>query len=251
MDGYEPWTYGDAFADVYDEWYADEPSTEHAVATLAALAAAAGPGPVLELGVGTGRLAVPLAAAGFEVVGLDASPAMLDRLRARPGGDAVEAVLGDMTDPGAALDPPGRQFAVVVAACNTFFLLRSAAAQAACLAAVARLLRPGGRFAVEAFVPAPATRVEHVLEPRRVELDRVVLTVSRHEPMEQLVTGQHIELSEAGIRLRPWVVRYATPQQLDELATQAGLRLVERWGGWDRGPFDATSPVHVSVYGIQ
>jgi len=247
VDGYTPRTYGDAFADVYDDWYADAGDPAAAVATLAALA---GGGAVLELGVGSGRLAAPLAGTGCEVWGVDASPAMLERLAARPGGAAVRAVAGDMADPGAALAGTGHPpFAVVAAAFNTFFLLTTEAAQAACLRSAASLLAPGGRVALECFVPAePPASVERVLEPRTVALDHVVLTVSTHDPVAQRVVGQHLELRESGTRLRPWVVRYATPDQLDELAAAAGLRLAERWGGWDRSPFDDAAPMHVSLY---
>ena len=82
----------------------------------------------------------------------------------------------------------------------------------------------------------------------RIDLDRVVLTATHHDPVEQVVTGQHIQLSEAGVRLRPWVVRYQTPDQLDAMAAEAGLCLDARDGGWAGEPFDVTSPTHVSVY---
>lgn len=251
MDGYGPATYGDGFADVYDDWYEALEGLDAAVAATAAVAAG---GRVLELGVGSGRLAVPLAAGGLEVWGLDASPAMLARLAERPGGGGVRAVLGDMADPrpalaGAGADPDAG-FAAVVVAFNTFFLLAAEAAQRACLAAVAGLLAPGGRLLVEAYVPAdPPADAETVLEPRAVELDRVVFTVSTHRPAEQVVHGQHVELRDGGVRLRPWVLRYLHPGQLDELAAGAGLDLVERWAGWDRTPFHEGAPLHVSVYG--
>ena len=250
VDGYGPHSYGDAFADVYDDWYDGAEAagdTEHAVVALVDLA---GPGPVLELGVGSGRLAVPLAERGIPTWGLDASPAMLDRLRRRQGGDRVHAVLGDMADPLAALgaDPPS--FTVIASAFNTFFLLAAPGAQLACLRGAAALLASDGVVVLECFVPAdPQTDAARVLEPRRVAIDHVVLTVSDHRPTEQVVIGQHVELRESGIRLRPWMLRYLTPDQLDDLAGTAGLRLVSRWGGWDRRPFDDTSAVHLSVYG--
>lgn len=251
VDGYGPATYGDAFADVYDDWYGDLGDLDHATATIVEQAAG---GRVLELGVGSGRLAAPVAAAGLEVWGIDSSAAMLDRLAARPGGQVVHAVLGDMADPVPPLDAAGARpsegFAVAVAAFNTFFLLASATAQASCLRAVAGLLAPGGRVLLETYVPAdPPADARTVLEPRAVELDRVVFTLSTHLPMEQVVHGQHVELRESGTRLRPWVLRYLLPTQLDDLAADCGLRLRERWGGWDRSPFTSTSPVHVSVYG--
>jgi len=163
----------------------------------------------------------------------------------------VHAVEGDMVDPAAALGGGAPRFGLVIAAFNTFFLLASPEAQRRCLATTVPLLEPDGRLVIEAFVPAQGVDdVEHILEPRSVAIDRVVLSVSRHEPMDQLVTGQHIEISEGGIRLRPWVLRYATPAQLDAMAADAGLDLVDRWGAWDRRPFDDQCAVHVSVYGV-
>lgn len=245
MDGYTASTYGDAFADVYDDWYADAGDPDAAVATIGALAAERD-GAVLELGVGSGRLAAAVAAAGVEVWGLDASDAMLARLAARRS--AVRAVRGDMAEPAAAVD---RRFGVIVAAFNTFFLLTTVEAQRSCLRGCATLLDDAGVVALECYLPAdpPGPGVERVLEPRRVELDRVVLTVSEHDPASQVVRGQHVELSAAGTRLRPWVLRYTTPEQLDGLAADAGLRLVDRWGGWDRRPFDPTGSMHVSLFG--
>jgi SAM-dependent methyltransferase len=248
VEGYGPHTYGDAFADVYDEWYEHPGGAGDADAAVATLAELAAGGSVLELGVGSGRLAVPLAQRGVPTWGIDASPAMLARLDGRPGSSAVRAVLGDMADPAASLPAGAPRFTVVVAAFNTFFLLPSADAQRSCLAGVGGLLDDGGVVVLECFVPADPSERERVVEPRRVGLDHVVLTVSDHRPTEQVVVGQHVEIRESGIRLRPWVLRYATPTQLDDLAAGAGLRLRHRWGGWDRRPFDETAVVHVSVY---
>jgi SAM-dependent methyltransferase len=202
---------------------------------------------VLELGVGTGRLALPLAARGLEVWGVDASAAMLSRLRAKPGGADVRVAQGDM-----ALLPlrPGPRFAAVFCAYNTFFNLPDADAQGRSLAAVAALLAPGGRLAIEAFVPAEEGVPGGPVSVRSIELDRVVLSVVERDVETQTITGQFVELSEAGgVRLRPYHLHYLHPDQLDELAEAAGLRRLERWSGWDRAPFGPDSPSHVSVYG--
>ncbi len=247
MDGYGPASYGDAMADVYDHWYAD---VSDVGATVDRLAVLAGTGPVLELGVGSGRLAIPLAARGVEVWGIDASAAMVERLRAKPGGDRVQVSIGDMAelalDPGPAGPPP--PFTVVFAAYNTLFNLPSRAAQAGCLRRAAALLGPDGRVVVEAFVPAGGATAGGSVAVRSIELGRVVLSVSHHDPRDQAVVGQYVELSESGIRLRPWCLRYLTPAQLDELAGEAGLGLVERRGGWRDEPFDDAASSHVSVY---
>jgi len=246
VDGYTASSYGEGFADVYDDWYAD---VSDVAATVERIVAIAGGGRVLELGVGSGRLALPLAARGVDVWGIDASPAMVDRLRSKPGGDALPVAIGDM----AALDlealPGGAEvtFAVVLAAYNTFLNLLSPEAQLACLTRSAALLAPGGRVVIEAFVP-DLDGASSAVEARSVELDRVVLTVSRRSPVDDTVDGQHIEISERGIRLRPWRIRCLLPEALDELAGAAGLRLVERWSAWDTTPFRAGDPVHISVY---
>lgn len=249
---HDPARYGDAFADVYDDWYGELFDTDAAVEALAALA---GPGPVLELGVGTGRLAVPLALRGLTVIGVDGSQAMLDRLAAKPGGDRVHPLLADMADlfdesPGGTRLGPDAEgaFRLVFAAYNTFFNLDSDDAQRRCLAQCARLLAPGGGLALEAFVPTDDDVPRTSLDVRSVTVGAVVLTATEHDPDAQVITGQHIELRDGGVRLRPWRVRYLTPAQLDARAADAGLRLAERWGGWDGRPFDDSCDTHVSVY---
>jgi ubiquinone/menaquinone biosynthesis C-methylase UbiE len=244
VEGYDARSYGDGFADVYDDWYAEVSDVAGTVARVTELANDAGGRRVLELGVGTGRLALPLAATGLEVTGIDASEEMLQRLRAKPGSEGVQAVLGDM-----ATLPVDGTFAVVFVAFNTFFNLTTQAAQQACLHRVAEVVDPGGYFVVEAFVPPePGSAPDSGVSVRSIEVDHVVLTAARRTPSEQTITGQHIEISEQGIKLRPWVVRYATPQQLDEMAAWAGLTLVSRHGDWARTPFDDASGAHVSVY---
>jgi SAM-dependent methyltransferase len=257
MDGYGPTTYGEGFADVYDDWYAgvsDVESTVERVAALARRAAGDGvtasPAPVLELGGGSGRLAVPLAQAGVPMWTVDASPAMVQRLRAKPGGHRVHAVVGDM----AALPlSSGARFGVVLCAFNTLFNLTTADAQRRCLAGVAERLDPDrGRLVVEAFVPpAPDDAVGDAIgavEPRHIGVDEVVLTVSRLDPATHTITGQHVQITEAGIRLRPWMLRYLSPDELDALAGEAGLRLVARHAGWRDEPFTAESSHQVSAY---
>lgn len=255
MEGYRPETYGDRFADVYDRWYPDVTDAEACADRIAALVADAGGGPVLELGVGSGRLAVPISARGVEVHGIDASAAMLARLADRPGGDRVRAVHGDMTELDLGdLRPPGG-YAVALVAFNTFFNLVTEDRQRRCLAAVAAALAPEGSLLLEAFVPDPEAGEGHgalgVVEPRHIGLDEVVLTVSRTDPGTQTVTGQHVQLSDAGVRLRPWHLRYATPDQLDAMAVDAGLVLAWRDAGWAGERFDAASASHVSCYRLR
>ncbi|WP_426571764.1 class I SAM-dependent DNA methyltransferase [Aquihabitans sp. McL0605] len=246
MDGYDHATYGDRFAAVYDDWYqgiTDAPTCAALLAELADLEGHAGGGPVLELGVGTGRLALPLSAMGVQVVGVDASEAMLAELAAKDGGGAVEAVLGDMAAP-----PLGdRAFAVVFVAYNTLFNLVDPADQQRCIADAAARLLPGGSFVVEAFVPVPG-RAQEAVAPRTITADRVVLSVSQTDPGRQEALGQYVDITEAGITLRPWHIRWSTPEQLDDMAAAAGLVLADRWADWERTPFGPDSPSHVSRY---
>lgn len=259
MEGLRPEAYGDAFADVYDEWYAEVTDVEATVAFLADRARRTAPLPVLELGVGTGRLALPLSAAlapdDVAVRGLDASVAMLDRLRAKPGAAAVEVVVADMADLGTAVaarwpDPrPHRAHGLVFVAFNTLFNLTSAADQGRCLEGVAGVLAPDGRLVVEAVVPAADPERRDVVTVRSRRADHVVLSVSRADPDEQRLEGRFVELVHGRpVRRRPWSLRYAPPEELDGLAAAAGLVLEQRWGGWRAEPFTDASDLHVSVY---
>jgi SAM-dependent methyltransferase len=243
MEGYDSGQYGRSFADVYDDWYREVSDVEATVQRIAVLAARRGGGRVLELGIGTGRLALPLAARGLQLTGVDASPEMLDLLRAKSGADRLELVHGDMAE--LAVTGP---FAVAFVAFNTFFNLTTREAQAACLLRVHDVLAPGGWFVLEAFVPPPDHTDASGVSTRTVELDRVVLTAARRDHATQTISGQHIEITEAGIRLRPWLVRYAAPHELDDMAAAAGLRLVERHADWHGGRFHEASESHVSVY---
>jgi SAM-dependent methyltransferase len=247
VEGYEASTYGDRFADVYDDWYGTVTDVAACTAALARLVASSGGGPALELGVGSGRLALPLAALGVEVHGIDASSAMVERLRAKPGADAVQVTVGDMSALDL-IDPP--RFALAFVAFNTLFNLPTEAAQQRCFERVADVLAPDGRFVLEAFVPRDDLKAEAqaAVTPRRIAADEVVLTVSAVDPAAQTITGQHVHLRESGIRLRPWHLRYATPAQLDVMAARAGLELEERCGGWHGEAFDGASAVHVSTY---
>ena len=245
MRGYHDASYGDAFADVYDDWYQGISDVATTARTLSELAAG---GRVLELGVGTGRLAIPLAATGVEVHGLDTSELMLQRLATKLNGEAsgstVQVHLGDMVD-----GLPAGPFALVFVAYNTFFNLLSHERQQACFEQVANRLSNGGRFVIEAFVPDPGQETTASIAVRSVTADRVVLSVSTADPEGQLAEGQYVDITEAGgVRLRPWSIRWATSAQLDEMASAAELTLVERWESFDKTPFGPDSPRHVSVF---
>jgi SAM-dependent methyltransferase len=239
----DPASYGDRMAAIYDRYVdpAVGATTDAAVDFLAGLV---GSGRALELGVGTGRIALPLAARGAHVYGVDASTSMLDRLRAKPGADLVNITVGDFADV-----PVEGPFDAVYVVFNTFFALLEQAQQVRCFQRVSEHLADTGLFVIEAFVPDPTLydrgqRVSAV----RVETDRVQLDAGRLDPVTQRVTSQHILIGADGITLLPVQLRYAWPSELDLMAQLAGLRLRERSGGWRREPFTATSPNHVSVY---
>jgi SAM-dependent methyltransferase len=242
MDGYTHSTYGDAFADVYDDWYDDVSDAAATVALLAELASRHPALPVLELGVGTGRIAVPLAARGVAVSGVDASAAMLDRLAQRDPAGSVATHLGDMVE-----GLPQGPYSLVFVAFNTFFGLLTAERQQACFAAVANVLTPGGMFVVEAFVPEP--RAGSSVSVRSMTVDSVVLSVSTHDDESQTAHGHYISFTESGgVRLRPWAIRYSTVEQLDTMAADAGFVVDERWEDAQRTEFTTESPRHVTVY---
>jgi SAM-dependent methyltransferase len=241
MEGYGPETYGDRIADVYDGLYQGL-DTEAAVEALAQLAGAR---PVLELAIGTGRLALPLAERGLEVHGIDASEAMVAKLREKPGGDTIPVTMGDFADVGV-----DGEYSLVFVAFNTLFGLQTQEDQLRCFANVAAHLADGGVFVIEVFFPdlARFDRNQRT-QTNTLEPDRVFLDASRHDPVEQRVDSQHVVITEEGTKLYPVSIRYAFPGELDLMARLAGLELQNRWGGWRREPFTAASGSHVSVYG--
>ncbi len=250
MQGYDNSSYGDAFADVYDEWYGAITDADATAATIADLAASASSAddaagsPIVELGVGTGRLALPLEplVRPRRVIGIDSSHAMLDALAAKAPDHRLQLIRGDMID--AIPDGP---LGVVFVAFNTFFNLASAERQQACMTTIAARLSPGGCFVIEALVPDEPPLSGSQVEVRSITADRVVLSVSRFG--DQLAEGQFVEFTETGgVRLRPWSVRFVAPAELDQMAARAGLQVRHRWRSFDRDPFDDDSDQHVTVY---
>ena len=243
--------YDESRAARYDEGHrAQFAEAETVVDALAALHAEAAerdgaPGAVLELGVGTGRLALPLAARGFDVWGIDNSDPMLARLVAKPGGASVRTVVGDFGEVGELV---GGEFSLVFVAFNTLFELLDQDAQVRCLQGVARRLTPGGLFAVEALAP-DLTRLEQTVSAMAVRSDRAVLQATRHDPTAQRVNGADVTVAADGtVTMAPWAIRYVSVPELDLMARLAGLRLRNRWGGWHRQPFTTSSSSHVSIY---
>lgn len=216
------------------------------VEAVAFLEQLAGAGPALELGIGTGRIALPLAARGIRVDGIDLSAAMVDQLRTKPGGDRLAVTLGDMAD----VPVPGT-YRLIFVVFNTLFNLLTQEDQVRCFENVAAHLTDDGSFVVEALVPAFLYRLRNnqYVDAEAIQVDEVRLDLLRHLPATQMIEESHVSLSQAGVRLNPVVQRYAWPSELDLMARIAGLQLKGRWGGWKREPFNSSSAAHVSVYG--
>jgi SAM-dependent methyltransferase len=242
MQDYEPvMSFGADVATMYrDVQRGDE------VAAVAFLAQLAGPGPALELAIGTGRIALPLAAHGLRVDGIDLSPAMVAQLRTKPGGDQLAVTIGDFAEV-----PVAGTYRLIFVVWNTLFNLLTQDEQVRCFVNVAAHLTADGVFVVEAFVPAFLYRLRdnQYVDAEAIAVDEVRLDVLRHDAATQRLEESHVSLSRAGIRLNPVVQRYAWPSELDLMARLAGLHLKGRWGGWGREPFTASSSAHVSVYG--
>jgi SAM-dependent methyltransferase len=239
----DPSEYGEHIADVYDQWF--PASAEQLTPMVDFLARHAAGGPALELGVGTGRVALPLAARGVAVSGIDASPRMLARLRAKEGGGLVAASLGNFADVAAG----GGPFQLVYVVFNTFFGLLTQAEQVRCFRNVAANLRPGGVFVIEAFVP-DLTRWDR---GQRVQVGALAAEESRlglsvHDLATQRVTSRDIVISAHGMVTYPVEIRYAWPSELDLMAELAGLEPLGRWGGWRDEPFTSASAMHVSAW---
>lgn len=208
--------YGDAWAAVYDDEHRFLVPGEDQLGVLEDLASGR---PALELGIGTGRVALPLAARGVDLAGVDASPAMVERLRAKEGGTDIQVAIGDMAEL-----PVEGHFGLVYVVFNTLFGLPSQAAQVAYFKRVAAVLEPGGFFCLECFVP----------------------------DLCRFQDGQSLRTVRAGsddVRIDASVcLRYAWPAELDLMAQLAGLRLHRRWSDWQRRPFVAESKSHITIY---
>ncbi len=240
MKGFKPPTYGDVIAGTYDGLYGDV--SDEQIDRLEELARG---GRALELGVGTGRVALPLSERGVEVHGIDASEAMLKELRSKPGSDRIEAFTGDFR-----IIETDARYRLIYVVFNTFFAQVTQEDQLACFASVAEHLESGGVFLLEVFFPDLA-RFDRgqTVRATSVALDSVQLEVTKHDRARQTISNQHVVIGPDGVKLYPVVLRYAWPPELDLMALAAGMRLRERWAGWDRGPFTSGSGRHISIYG--
>jgi SAM-dependent methyltransferase len=240
MEGFDPRTsFGDDVSRRYD---ADLRGDEEQ--TVAFLARLAGDRDALEFAVGTGRIALPLSQRGVRVDGIEQSPHMIDRMREKPDGHAIEVTTGDMSRA-----TTGRTYGLVYLVYNTIGNLLTQDDQVRCFQNAARHLAADGKFVLECRIPAAPARPGHqYVDPERIAADHVVLGAAFYDPLTQVLDLNHVRISSEGIVLSPISLRLAYPPEFDLMARIAGLRLRERWGGWTGEPFTAASWRHISVY---
>jgi SAM-dependent methyltransferase len=234
--------FGEEVAARYDETSDDMFEGTVVNATADFLAELAGDGPALELGIGTGRIALPLAERGVAVHGIDLSEAMVARLRAKPGGDRIPVTIGDF-----ATTRVDGEFSVGYLVYNTINNLTTQDEQVACFENVAAHLRPGGCFVIEVGVPSlqrlpfgETVRPFHVSETR--------LGFDEFDVVNQGLVSHHLRAVDGTFEKRSIPFRYVWPAELDLMARLAGMTLRERWGGWNREPFTRLSTKHVSAW---
>ncbi|MEM9570312.1 MAG: class I SAM-dependent methyltransferase [Pseudomonadota bacterium] len=240
MKEFGPATFGQLNADEYDALH-NPGTTEESVALIADLA---GRGNILELAIGTGRMALPLAARGLDVSGFDASEEMLDILKSKPGGADIPTWVADM----ASFDL-GQQFDFAFLVFNTLYNLTSQEDQVSCFQHVAKHLKPGGKFLVEAFMPSRERfELDQAVRTKFVDFDRVWLEAVQHDAVKQSLNYQRIRIDKNGTELKPLPMRYVWPSELDLMAQLAGLSPVAHWGGWQKQKLTSSSSFYVIVY---
>ncbi|HEX2158954.1 MAG TPA: class I SAM-dependent methyltransferase [Actinomycetes bacterium] len=234
--------FGEPVAARYDESSADmfEPAVVDPVVDF--LAGLAGDGAALELGIGTGRIALPLSRRGVRVHGIDLSEAMVARLRAKPGAEPIGVTIGDF----ATTTVDGR-FSVAYLVFNTIQNLTSQEEQVACFQNVAAHLEPGGCFVIETGVPN-LRRLPPGETVRAFAVTPAYLGFDEFDVAAQGLISHHYTLADGTFELNSVPFRYVWPSELDLMARIAGMRLRERWSGWQREPFTSDSTKHVSVW---
>jgi methyltransferase family protein len=241
MSEYSDETYGEHLASVYDAWF-----PEHDPDAITFLSQFAQGGKALELGIGTGRMALPLMAKNVDVSGVDAAPSMISRLHEKAGAEKIVVSKGNFADV-----PIEGYFDLVYVVFNTFFALQSQEEQVRCFRNVAAHLTKTGCFVIEAFVPDVTRFIRGQSNlATKVTADRVELDMSEHDPSTQRVVSQKVVMRDGSVRLYPVQIRYVWPSELDLMAQLAGLRLRERWNSWTREPFTSQSQKHISVYEV-
>jgi SAM-dependent methyltransferase len=235
--------FGDQVAATYDDPSAAEFRPEVVDRIAGVLAELAGDGPALEFAIGTGRIALPLARRGVPVHGIDLSRAMVERMRAKPGGDQLEVTIGDFTTTAAG----GGPFSLAYLVYNTIMNVTTQEAQVACFRNAAAHLAPGGCFVVEVMVPELRLLPpgQHV---RPFSVTDTGWAYDVYNFATQEMSSNYVTATDGRGEFRSIPFRYAWPAELDLMAQLAGLRLRDRWNDWDRSPFTSDSTRHVSVW---
>ncbi|WP_433493627.1 class I SAM-dependent DNA methyltransferase [Micromonospora sp. CA-248089] len=233
--------YWDQWAEHYDDQWRQVDPTD----AVTFLHAQASGGTALELGVGTGRVAVPLAEKGLHIDAVELSPGMAQKLQDKAGSLPIRVVMGDMTDP-----PVQGPYELVYCVFNTFMELTTQELQLRCFENVSRLLQPGGRFVLETMMPSGGKLMESRQQLAIRELSSSHLSISAllHDPAQQRIEFQEVHIDENGIRLLPVSERYVWPSELDLMAKLAGLQKVSRTSNWLGGRFDGASRSAISVF---
>jgi SAM-dependent methyltransferase len=234
--------FGERVAATYDQSSAEMFAPAVVDPAVDFLAGLAGRGAALELGIGTGRIALPLARRGVRVHGIDLSEAMVARLRAKPGAERIGVTMGDFAT--ATVD--GR-FSVAYLVFNTIMNLTTQDAQVACFRNVAAHLEPGGCFVIETGVPQ-LQRLPPGETVRAFELGPTRLGFDEYDVASQGLVSHHYALVEGRLEVISMPFRYVWPAELDLMARLAGMTLRERWSGWRREPFTGDSTTQVSVW---
>ena len=234
--------FGEHEAARYDRSTGDEFDPSVIAATVDFLAGLAGGGRALELGIGTGRIALPLLRRGVPVHGIDLSQPMVDQLRAKPGGDAIEVTIGDFST-----TRVGGSFSLAYLVFNTIENLTTQDAQVACFENVARQLEPGGRFVIECAIP-DLRRLPHGETSNVFDLSDDHWGIDEYDVATQGLISHHFTRVGGGVEYSSGPFRYVWPSELDLMARIAGMRLAERWSGWRREPFTGESRKHISVW---
>jgi SAM-dependent methyltransferase len=234
--------FGERVAQRYDESSADMFQSAVVDPVVDLLAELAGHGAALELGIGTGRIALPLARRGIRVHGIDLSEAMVARLRAKPGAQQIGVTIGDF----ATTTVEGR-FTVAYLVFNTIMNLTTQDGQIACFQNVAAHLEPGGCFVIEVMVPA-LQRLPPGETVRAFNLSATRLGFDEYDVASQGLISHHYTVVDGNLEVDAPPFRYVWPSELDLMARLAGMTLRERWSGWKREPFTSDSTKHVSVW---
>jgi SAM-dependent methyltransferase len=234
--------FGERVAQRYDESSADMFQSAVVDPVVDLLADLAGHGAALELGIGTGRIALPLARRGIRVHGIDLSEAMVARLRAKPGAQQIGVTIGDF----ATTTVEGR-FTVAYLVFNTIMNLTTQDGQIACFQNVAAHLEPGGCFVIEVMVPA-LQRLPPGETVRAFNLSATRLGFDEYDVASQGLISHHYTVVDGNLEVDAPPFRYVWPSELDLMARLAGMRLRQRWSGWKREPFTSDSTRHVSVW---